>query len=85
MQVVSSLGIAIAVVAFLLGIFFILKSVFLGVSVPGWTTIVVLVSLFSGINIAITSILGQYVVRLMQQFGSSQSYYVKSIIRKDHE
>jgi glycosyltransferase involved in cell wall biosynthesis len=85
LQVVSTLGIAIAAIAFLLGTFFILKSVFLGVRVPGWTTIVVLISLFSGINIAITSTLGEYVVRLMQQSGSTKSYYIKNIIRQDHE
>jgi len=85
LQMVSALGMAIAGGAFVLGIFFLLKSLFLGVRVPGWTTIVVLISLFSGINIAITSTLGEYVVRLMQQFGSSKSYYIKSIVKQDHE
>ncbi len=84
LQIVSMFGLVMAGGAFLLGAFYIIKSVFLGVSVPGWTTIVVLSALFSGINIAITSILGQYVVRLVQQFGSSNSYYIKDIIRQDH-
>jgi hypothetical protein len=85
LQMVSLGGIAISLIAFLLGAFFLLKSAFLGVSVPGWTTIVVLVSLFTGINIVITSVSGQYVVRLMQQSGSTQSYYVKRIFRQDHD
>ena len=85
LQVVSSLGIVISLGAFFLGVFYVLKSALLGVNVPGWTTIVVLLSLFSGINIAITSTLGQYVVRLMQQSGSTQSYYIKNIVRQNHE
>ncbi|MCB9449899.1 MAG: glycosyltransferase [Anaerolineaceae bacterium] len=85
LQLVSLGGIGISLIAFLLGMFFLFKSIFLGVSVPGWTTIVVLISLFTGINIAITSVLGQYVVRLMQQSGSTQSYYVKQIFRQNHE
>lgn len=85
LEVVSLLGLIIAGLAFLAGMFYLLKSVLIGVNVPGWTTLVVLLSLFSGVNIVITSMLGQYVVRLMQQSGSAQSYYVKNVIRLHHE
>lgn len=85
LQFVSALGIVTAILAFIAGSYFLLKSQLLGVNVPGWTTIVVLLSFFFGITIIIVSMLGQYVVRIMQQLGSSQSYYIKNIIRQHHE
>lgn len=85
LEVVSVFGLIIASLAFVAGIFYLLKSLLIGVNVPGWTTLVVLLSFFSGVNIVITSMLGQYVVRLMQQASSAESYYVKTIVRAGHD
>jgi polyisoprenyl-phosphate glycosyltransferase len=85
LEVVSVFGLIIAGLAFLAGMFYLLKSMLIGVNVAGWTTLVVLLSFFSGVNIIITSMLGQYVVRLMQQSGSAQSYYVKNIVKQNHD
>jgi glycosyltransferase involved in cell wall biosynthesis len=85
LQAVSLIGIVCAVIAFLAGSFYLLKSLFFGVRVPGWTTLVVLLSFFSGVNLILSSMLGQYVVRILQQSGSTRSYYIKNIVRLDHD
>jgi glycosyltransferase involved in cell wall biosynthesis len=85
LQLVSLIGIVFAVLAFLAGTGYLLKSLFFGVRVEGWTTIVVLLSFFSGVNLILSSMLGQYVVRILQQSGSAQSYYVKNIVRAVHD
>lgn len=80
LQAMSSIGILTAVLAFLLGIFYFFKGLFFGASVPGWTTVVVLLSMFSSFQMIILAMVGEYIVRLVQQFGSSQSYHIKNII-----
>ena len=42
----------------------------------GWTTLVVLVSAFSGFIIALLSMVGEYVVRTLNTVGSDDSYHV---------
>jgi glycosyltransferase involved in cell wall biosynthesis len=85
LQLVSLIGIVFAVLAFVAGTGYLLKSLFFGARVPGWTTLVVLLSFFSGVNLILSSMLGQYVVRILQQSGSTHSYYVKNIVRADHD
>jgi len=49
--------------------------------VPGWTTVVVLLSFFNGIALLILSMLGEYVVRTLTQTSQKEIYHIKEIIR----
>lgn len=84
LRLASALGGVISCLSFLLGLYFLLRAVFGGVSVPGWTTIVVLLAFFNGIMILILSIVGEYVVRILTQSSTRQPYDIKERIRQ-HE
>ena len=58
-----------------------MKAIFVGVGVPGWTTVVVLLSFFNGIALLILSMLGEYVVRSLTQTSQKEIYHIKEIIR----
>jgi hypothetical protein len=58
-----------------------MKAIFVGVDVPGWTTVVVLLSFFNGIALLILSMLGEYVVRSLTQTSQKEIYHIKEIIR----
>ena len=45
-------------------------------TVPGWTSIMVLVSLFAGFIIALLSMIGEYVVRTLQTVSTEESFHV---------
>ena len=47
-----------------------------GSAVPGWTSLVVIVSVFNGFIIAMLSMLGEYVVRTLNAVSVEQSYHV---------
>lgn len=79
LKLVAGLGIVIALLSMLLGLFFVVNALVTGTSVPGWTTVVVLLSMFNGVSILITSMVGEYVVRLLNQSSSSESFHVKDI------
>jgi len=75
------MGIIVAFFSFFLSLFYIMKAIFVGVDVPGWTTVVVLLSFFNGIALLILSMLGEYVVRSLTQTSQKEVYHIKEIIR----
>jgi glycosyltransferase involved in cell wall biosynthesis len=70
-------GFALSALSFVLGAFYLLRAIFVAdTRVEGWTTLVVLVSAFSGFIIALLSMVGEYVVRTLNTVGSEDSYHV---------
>ena len=69
-------GFVVSALSFLLGGFYLLAVFFAETHVEGWTTLVVLVSAFSGIIIALLSMLGEYVVRTLNAVSAQESYHV---------
>jgi glycosyltransferase involved in cell wall biosynthesis len=80
LRFVSLLGFAVSFFAFVAGIYYLIRALFVGVSVPGWATVIVLLSFFSGINTIIVSMLGEYLIRLVRQTSESSSYHLKEIL-----
>ena len=81
LHLVSMLGMIVSGLSFLLGSYYLARALFVGFSVLGWATVVVLLSFFNGILILIVSMLGEYNIRLLQQINSPSSYHVKEVVR----
>jgi glycosyltransferase involved in cell wall biosynthesis len=75
-------GFALSALSFLLGGVYLLRALFADTRVEGWTTLVVLVSAFSGFIIALLSMVGEYVVRTLNTVGSDDSYHIVEKVRK---
>ena len=69
-------GFVVALGSFLLGGFYLVRSLFVETQVPGWTTIAVLLSIFNGVVIALLSMLGEYVVRTLNAVSELNTYHV---------
>ena len=69
-------GFGLAALSFLLGAFYFIHGLVQGSSVPGWTSLVVIVSVFNGFIIAMLSMLGEYVVRTLNAVSAEQSFHV---------
>lgn len=80
LRIVSLIGFVVAILSFVVGVFYLIRALFIGISVPGWATVVVLLAFLSGVNTIIVSMLGEYLIRLVQQMSESNVYYVKEII-----
>jgi polyisoprenyl-phosphate glycosyltransferase len=70
------LGFAMSFISMVLGAFYLLSGVLGNTEVQGWTTLVVLVSVFNGFTIALLSMLGEYVVRTLDTVSNQESYHV---------
>jgi glycosyltransferase involved in cell wall biosynthesis len=78
---VCALGITLA--SFGLGVYFLGRKLLGDVQVPGWTTLVVMLSFFNGVLILFLSMLGEYMIRLLHQTSVHDGYHVREIISQD--
>ncbi len=83
LKVLSFSGLIISLMAFLIGLFYLLKALFKGISVPGWTTLVVLLSFFSGFIIGLLGLIGEYLARILEQISHKKSYVVKQVVKRE--
>jgi len=81
-RICTFFGIFVAVISFALGFFYILKSILYGSQVSGWTTVVVLVSFLSGLNLIILSMLSEYIIRVNRNLSSKNKYFIRQLIKK---
>ena len=77
LRLVSVAGIALALMALVYGCSLVLRYLLYGNPVSGWTTIVVLLLLFAGIQMVSLGILGEYVARIFQEVKGRPLYVVR--------
>ena len=78
----ATFGFVVSGTSFLLGMFYLLRTMIRGSAVPGWATLVVLLSFFNGVLILLLSIIGEDLIRVLRESGSANSYVVNEIIRR---
>jgi glycosyltransferase involved in cell wall biosynthesis len=83
LRVVAGIGIIIALGAFVLGLGYLVSGLFSNTRVPGWTTLVVLLSFFNGVLMVMLAMLGEYVVRIINQISTSDPYIVSAKVGAD--
>ncbi len=80
LKLVSGSGIVISILSFLAGFAYILKSIFTGVQVEGWTTLVALISFLCGFILIMLGVMGEYLARILNQQTVSKPYQVREIV-----
>lgn len=83
LRVVSLIGIAFALSAFLYGGVLVVSYLLYGNEVPGWTTVVVFLLLFAGIQMISLGVLGEYVARIFEEVKHRPLYLVRRHVRGD--
>lgn len=77
LRVVSIFGLVLAALAFLYGGVLIVSYLLWGNEVPGWTTVVVCLLLFAGIQMVSIGVLGEYVARIFEEVKGRPLYLVR--------
>ena len=83
LRVVTFSGLTISAVSFLLGLFYLGRGLLTPIKVPGWTTLVVLLSFFNGITLLLLGMLGEYLTRLINQTSWGTPYHIRKVVRSD--
>ncbi len=76
LRAAAGFGFIVALCSLLLGLFYLVRSLFVQSDVPGWTTIAVLLAVLNGVVIMLLSMLGEYVVRTLDAVSTVSSYHV---------
>ncbi|MBT2320812.1 glycosyltransferase family 2 protein [Variovorax paradoxus] len=77
LRLVSVVGLMLAVPAFAYGLYLVIEHLLIGNDVSGWTTIVVSLMFFIGIQMISTGIVGEYVARIFEEVKERPLYVVK--------
>ncbi len=81
LRAAAVLGFSISGLSFVFGGVLVIRALVRDTVFPGWTSIVVLLSLFAGVIIALISMIGEYVVRTLQTVNTDQSFHVVRRVR----
>ncbi len=65
--------------------FFLVRYLAGGITVPGWTTLVLLLVILSGFNFFAFAVLGEYVFRILQQVDALPRYTVRQIASREND
>jgi glycosyltransferase involved in cell wall biosynthesis len=83
LRLVSTLGLLITGVAFVLTAVIFVRRLVVGSSVQGWASVALMLTFFNGVSLLIISMLGEYLVRLLNQSGHPSGYHIRSIVGGD--
>jgi glycosyltransferase involved in cell wall biosynthesis len=77
LRAVSLVGAVMALLSFMYGGFLVVDYLINGATVSGWTTIVVCLLLFAGIQMVCIGILGEYIARIFEEVKARPLYLVR--------
>tara|TARA_B100001989_G_C24550333_1_gene474040 strand:+ start:2417 stop:3376 length:960 start_codon:yes stop_codon:yes gene_type:complete len=85
LRIASFCGFLISFFAFAFGGFIILKTLFFGADMPGYASLMVMITFLSGIQLLCIGILGEYIGRIFGETKNRPLYFIENIHgRKEH-
>ncbi|QEE16018.1 glycosyltransferase [Promethearchaeum syntrophicum] len=80
LRIVSIFGFIISIASFIVGVIKILKYFINGVSVTGWTSIIVAILFLSGMILFSLGLIGEYLIRIIKTVKNNQVYAIREKI-----
>lgn len=77
LQVVSGAGLLFSFVGFFLAVSYLAKYLIWGIPVPGFTTIIIGITLFSGVQMLSLGMIGEYLGRIHLNINTKPQYFVR--------
>ena len=78
LKFVSSIGILVSFISIIYAIYLVIKTIVLGVEVPGYASIIVAILFLGGIQLIGLGILGEYIGRIFQEVKNRPLYLISS-------
>lgn len=77
LRTLATIGFGVAGVGFLIGAVYLVLGLLGQIRTPGWTSTIVLLSVFNGFTIGMLSMLGEYLVRTLNAVSATEMYHLK--------
>lgn len=82
LRLVTAVGFVTALVSFSLSAYYLVEKLFYGTNVPGWASVIVLLSFFNGMTLFVLGMVGEYLIRLINQTSQADPYCIKEVVRE---
>ncbi len=82
LRFVGLIGFAASGLSFFIGVYYLFRAIVVGVAVPGWASVFVMLAFASSINIVILSMLGEYVIRVLHQVSYTDIYHIRDEVNR---
>jgi len=79
LQAISILGIIISFISFIISLFFLARYFVTEVTVPGWTSIMVLLNFYAGLILVSLGLIGEYLIRILMEVNGTPKYKIRKI------
>ncbi|MFH1612337.1 MAG: glycosyltransferase family 2 protein [bacterium] len=79
LQIVSILGFSFAILGFIMGIIFFLKKIIFDIPITGYTSLIISITLFSGIQLITLGFIGEYIGRIHLNINQKPQYNIRQI------
>ena len=76
-RVVSLLGLSFSLLGFGMGIYFMIKTFVINIPVTGYTSTIVAITIFSGVQLLTVGIIGEYIARIHMNINKKPQYVIK--------
>jgi len=77
LRFICGVGLATAVISFIVGLWLVARKISGDSQVPGWTSLVVLLSFYQGLILVLLAALGEYVVRIVNDVSGPRAFRVR--------
>ena len=82
LRIITILGFFVSALSFLVAMTYIMKKVFLGIGVPGFTTLVVSIFFLAGIQLMTIGVIGEYIGRISDEVKHRPLYVARRVTRR---
>ncbi len=80
LKIGTASGVVVGLVGLVLGLFYLIRYLMYGFAVPGFATIVILITVFAGIQLMVLGIIGEYLGRINSQVKNKPEYVVRDML-----
>jgi polyisoprenyl-phosphate glycosyltransferase len=77
LQIISMIGVGVAVLSFLLNLGFVIEYIVKGSSVPGWTSLFLAMNFYAGLVLLAIGVIGEYLIRILGESKDEPLYIVR--------
>lgn len=82
---VRDVGMGSLILSVILGLYYLLKYFIRGTSIVGWTSLVLIIIFYCGLLLFAVGIIGDYLMKILNESKKMPKYYIRKAITKDFE
>ena len=80
LRFVGGIGLLFSLFSFILAGYFVIRKVTIGITVPGWTSVILLTTFGNGLVLFIIGIVGEYLVRIISSVEQKPVYIIRTTL-----